>query len=362
MRNLSAREKLRREAAQRWAIAAGVALVAGFFLAWAVVASYGPVRPRVECVMPLGTGKYVAYFGYTNSKAEVIAIPVGDENEVVGIVGLGAAPDGQPTVFAPGSSPAFPGAAFAVTFAASDKVRWTLGPRTVVATRESAACPIPEAQPLPPPESVVLPKRIEVVKLEPPPEPSKVIEPPKDPKPPEPPRSDPARPRVRDPSKPVPKQVAAKIEPMPLMIEALSNGPTDVRFTAGETTLGDDRVLAPVDRAAPASPPPTRVGVPGGTATPSREIVRTSARPKTHPQGRWPDDAPPRAGSVTVRLSALVGVDGKVKSVKVIAGAGGAFDREARAVVQSVVFEPASEDGLPVESWVPWVVEFTPDQ
>ncbi len=360
MRNLSAREKLRREAAQRWGIAAGVALVAGFFLAWAVVASYGPVRPRVECVMPLGTGTYVAYFGYANSKAEVVAIPIGDDNEVVG---PGTAPDGQPTVFAPGSSPAFPSAAFAVTFAASDKVRWTLGPRTVVATRDSAACPIPEAQPLPPPESVVLPKRIEVVKLEPPPEPPKVIEPPKDPKPPEPPKSDPARPRVKDPSKPVPKQVlVANVEPMPLMIEALSNGPTDVVVTAGETTLGDDRAFGTVQRSAPATTPPSDVGVPGGTGTPAREVVRRSARPKTRPQGRWPDDAPPRAGSVAVRLSALVGVDGKVKSVKVIAGAGGAFDREARAVVLSVVFEPASEDGVPVESWVPWVVEFTPDE
>ena len=61
-----------------------------------------------------------------------------------------------------------------------------------------------------------------------------------------------------------------------------------------------------------------------------------------------------------VRLSLRVGVDGKVRDVRVIKAAGEAFDRAARAIGLKVVFSPATEDGVPVEVWVPWTVEFAP--
>jgi TonB family protein len=64
---------------------------------------------------------------------------------------------------------------------------------------------------------------------------------------------------------------------------------------------------------------------------------------------------------VLVRLTLRVGTDGVVKQVRVVRGAGPAFDREARAGGMRARFEPAPVDGEPVESWVPWGVEFTPD-
>ncbi len=113
---------------------------------------------------------------------------------------------------------------------------------------------------------------------------------------------------------------------------------------------------------------PSEIGVVGGTPDGIGRVVappappkRTVARVKSRPKGTWPSDAPPRAGAVLVRLSLLVGVDGAVKQVKVVRGAGPAFDREARAVGMRAVFSPATVDDKPVESWVPWDVEFTPD-
>ena len=46
------------------ALGTGVAMMAG--LGVAVALSSHPVRPRILCAMPLGTGGYSVYFGYTN--------------------------------------------------------------------------------------------------------------------------------------------------------------------------------------------------------------------------------------------------------------------------------------------------------
>lgn len=102
-----------------------------------------PVRPILECVEDLGGGQYRAHFGYSSENPAAISIPVGGGNKFT------PAPQdrGQPTVFVPGRTPAYPDAAFDVDFGGQNLV-WTLkGPdgssRTATASSGSNRCAAP---------------------------------------------------------------------------------------------------------------------------------------------------------------------------------------------------------------------------
>jgi len=347
-------------AAGRFGIALGAGAAVMVVLGVAVALSAHPVRPRILCAMPLGTGGYAVYFGYSNSTDETVVEPLGSSNLIV--------PRGEPvTTFAPGSSGVYPNAAFVVTAPANQEVAWTLGPRTVRLDDQTLRCPLPTLRP--PPEDVVwvAPKPAVVEVAPPPPEkveppPPEKIEPPElvEAKPP-PKLGETRSPKPKPKEPPKPAQVEA---PVALALTGLTNLDSGIGIQKGEyDSFGDARVEVTRETNRPAD---TGVagGVPDGVGivpAPAAPPKRTVARVRVRPKGEWPADAPPRAGSVLVRLSLRVGVDGAVKQVKVVRGAGPAFDRVARAVGMRAVFEPATVDGKPVESWVPWDVEFTPD-
>lgn len=349
------------------ASASGVALI-GLFT-WAVLATYHPVRPRVMCMMPLGTGQVAVYFGYTNQADEPVVEPVGSDNAL----SPWAKTEGVPTTFLPGSTRAYPDAAFVATYRLADvpageTVGWTVGPRTARVTEETPRCDVVDETK--PPEDVVWvkPEPVEIAKVEPPvevikePEPVVPPEPVKEPelKPEPPPKKAETRPPQPKQDKPV--ETIKPDAPVALALTGLTNAPGGMAIQKGGfDSFGDSAVVATNDTTAPRD-----VGIPGGVEGGIGEVVkpapkRVAARVKSRPKGEWPSDAPPRAGAVLVRLSLLVGVDGKVKDVKVVRKAGPAFDREARSVGLRATFEPATVDGQPVESWVPWDVEFTPD-
>lgn len=336
----------------RFGVALGAGLAVMAALGVAVALAYHPVRPRILCAMPLGTGGFAVYFGYSNESDETVSEPIGSRNEVL--------PAGTPTTsFLPGSSGAFPLAAFVVNAPAGQAVSWTLGPRTVRLDDETVRCPL-EVQ-RPPPEDVTwVPPKPAVVEVPP------VFEPPPEP-PPEvaevkpPPKLGDTSPKPRPKDPPKPKEVQA---PVALALTGLTNLEGGMGIQKGDyDTFGDAGV-----EVNEITNRPSEVGVIGGevggtgiTVVPAAPPKRTTAKVKSRPKGEWPADAPPRAGAVLVRLSLLVGVDGAVKQVKVVRAAGPAFDREARAVGLRAVFTPATLDDKPVESWVPWDVEFTPD-
>ena len=100
----------------------------------------GALRPVLECVAPNASGGYTAHFGYVNEGTTAVTVPVGDRNGVA----PGAVDRGQPTSFAPGRTPRFPRAAFALDFDGRD-LRWTItGPdgrvRTATASASSRRC------------------------------------------------------------------------------------------------------------------------------------------------------------------------------------------------------------------------------
>ena len=134
------------------AIAVGVTLVGA--LAWAAGAVYHPLRPRILCQLPLGTGETAVYFGYTNDAEHDLALPSGEDNRVSSWARVSA----LPTVFSPGSSGRFPDAAFVATFAPADvpendTLSWHLGTRIARVTSDTPRCSI---APLPvPPDDIV---------------------------------------------------------------------------------------------------------------------------------------------------------------------------------------------------------------
>lgn len=339
-----------------------VALVA------AVWAAYYPVRPRLMCVMPLGTGATAAYFGYASELDEDWIEPAGDYN----YFSPGAIDRSQPTQFAPGSSGRYPEGAFVVTFEGPE-LTWTLGNRAVTATPDAQRCPLPTTFAAQRDYAYVPPR---------PPEP-----PPKPPEPPpEPPKPkatetvtetpDAKKPPTRTPKNQVqkkgqpkqrPKKTPTKTpepEPAPLVLSDLTDLGAGVAIQSGDSDiLGDASVAATrentnvelVDdpRTVPADVGDGTGGVAGRKRVPPRVTKRVS--------GRYPDDAPRLSRSVVVRLSLKIGTDGSVIGVRVVKGAGGAFDREAKRVARQLRFSAGTIGGEPAEMWVPWVVEFTPE-
>ncbi|MCC6624222.1 MAG: TonB family protein [Deltaproteobacteria bacterium] len=348
----------------RFAIAGGFALVVGGLFAWAVHTSWHPVRPRLVCVQPLANGQTAAHFGYANELDVAVSLPIGDDNMFT----PGEPGRGQPETFGPRVAVGSFKGAFAVAFTGRE-LRWRLDGREAVATPDSPRCPTPEPIPIRENVAWVKPKP-----LEPPPPPEPPPEPPKPPEPevkPEPPPDkppEPVKPKLGT-TAPRPKPVKPleatprPPEPVPLAVADLTNLSSGIVVQAGEeTTLGDAAVTATKENTTP-QPAGDPQGDPDGQGTaPPAKVVRTPPKVKVRPRGEWPADAPPRAGAVLVKLSLFVDEDGKVSQVKVVKGAGAAFDREAKRVGLQAVFAPATEDGRPISQWVPWVVEFTPEE
>lgn len=349
----------------RFGIALLVTIAMGGSFAAAVESAWFPVRPRLLCVMPLGTGDHLAHFGYLNELPDAVEVPVGSRNALAD----GARSENQTTRFEPGSLGTAEEPAFVVVFS-GPTTSWRLGPRSVeVDVAEVPQCPIrnvpapppdlamllPQKPPEPPPE----PEPEPVAEPEPEPQPEPVKPPEPQAEPPKPPKERPQRPTPKTDDKPQP--TAKPDEPIALQLTGLTNLSGGMAINSGDRDSFGSAAVAPTESNT-RPPAPAREGTKDGDDGPAvaKPPVRREARVLSSPKGVWPEDAPPRAGAVQVRLSLRVGADGRVKEVKVIKRAGEAFDRAAREVGLKVVFSPATIDGEPVEVWVPWTVEFAP--
>jgi hypothetical protein len=108
------------------------------------------LRPILECVVANGGSSYTAHFGYDNDSPAAVTIPVGTKNKFT----PSPSGRGQPTVFQPGRTPAYPHASFSVPFNGSNLV-WTLQgadhqARTATASSSSLRCTAPPPPPPPP--------------------------------------------------------------------------------------------------------------------------------------------------------------------------------------------------------------------
>lgn len=87
-----------------------------------------PVMPTLENVEDNGDGTFTAYFGYENTNAVSVYVPVGLENMIV----PEPADRGQPTTFHPGGTDKHPQSVFTVTFKGGT-LKWMLMGESVTA-------------------------------------------------------------------------------------------------------------------------------------------------------------------------------------------------------------------------------------
>jgi hypothetical protein len=93
------------------------------------------VTPLLECVLDNNDGTLTAFFGYMNPNSFHVEIPIGDQNRFT----PGSEDQGQPTIFEPGQSPAYPNASFQVDFEA-ESITWILDTGSVTASAHSNDC------------------------------------------------------------------------------------------------------------------------------------------------------------------------------------------------------------------------------
>jgi len=339
-------------------------------IAFALWSSYSPVRPHLVCILPLSEETTLAFFGWVNDSGEEIVYEPGGSNRFE----PGFQDRGQPRTFPAGASGGYPDGTFSVPFH-GDSLTWRLGRRTAEATRASPLCP--DARTLREMRDVtlVMPER-----PKPPPPPPPEPEPPPEPPPakadptpaPEPtrkPNPQVARRGQPKPDKPPPPRPPRETPPeplddVPLVLEGVTDLGRGVGVQRGDRDiLGDPGVAATdrnteIDLVDDPSDLPTKVGDGTGGGGPP---PRVAPRVKQRVAGVYPEDAPRLGRTVMVRLSLLVGTDGRVRQVRIVRGAGGAFDREAESVGRQLLFHPGTVGGEPTEQWVPWVVEFSPD-
>ena len=91
----------------------------------------GTVTPTLQCVFHNADGSFTGVFGYTNSSATAVTLPVGGSNTFA----PNPADRGQPTVFQPGSHPS----TLLVDFTVNN-LAWNLDTHNVHATNTSTQC------------------------------------------------------------------------------------------------------------------------------------------------------------------------------------------------------------------------------
>jgi hypothetical protein len=93
------------------------------------------VTPLLECVLDNKDGTLTAFFGYMNPNSFKVDFPIGDQNRFTS----GSEDRGQPTMFEPGQSPAYPNASFQVEFE-GESITWILDTGSVTASANSNYC------------------------------------------------------------------------------------------------------------------------------------------------------------------------------------------------------------------------------
>ncbi len=221
------------------------------------------------------------------------------------------------------------------------------------AMREKIELPKPEPPP-PPPEKKEEPPPPEPKKEEP-----KEVVKPKKKKKPQKKRMARAKPKREVPP---PPPAAPPPPPAPLALENV-NLTGGVNVQRGETdTFGDPSIAANKANTEPRPPPPDLpVGDEDVEPEPEQPPKRVGARIKRNVKGTYPADAPKLGRDVVVKLSLALDEEGRVAKVRIIIGAGEIFDREARKLARRLRFYPATLDGVPIPSKVPYEVVFQPE-
>ncbi len=226
------------------------------------------------------------------------------------------------------------------------------------AIREKVELPKPEEpEPPPPPEKKEEPP-------EPPPEPPK-----EEAKPKPPPKKGKKKPKrakakPKDAPPPPPKPAVEPEQPKPLQLTNV-NLTGGVAVQKGDSDIFGDPSIAATKKNTRPDTDDEEVGDPSGTSDgvgtePVRRKVRKLPKPLKKVKGLYPADAPRYGRTVTVVLSMTVGANGRTSNIKVVKGAGGAFDREARSVGRRQRFKPGTVDGEPKAMTVRWEVAFQP--
>ena len=210
---------------------------------------------------------------------------------------------------------------------------------------------------------------VEVPKPKPPPPPPPKPEPKVEPEAPQPkPKPKPKKKRKRikrakakpkNVPKPPPEVAPPKVEPAPLVLENV-NLTGKIAVQQGESDIfGNPSVEATKTNT---RPQPNQEGEEeGDIEAPKTPPKRVLPKPKRAVKGRYPEDAPRLGRTVEVKLSLLVGANGKVQKVKVVRGAGAAFDRAAKRQAKAITFTPGTLGGVPKAMWVPWTFAFQPE-
>jgi hypothetical protein len=94
------------------------------------------VRPIFECVKELPASQYQAFFGYQNDNATPWPIPIGDDNKFTPT----PIDRGQPILFQPGRTAAYPNTPFSVVFSGNTTLVWKVLTQTATASKTSARC------------------------------------------------------------------------------------------------------------------------------------------------------------------------------------------------------------------------------
>jgi len=340
----------------RWLVAGLITLIIHTGVGVAVVSTYNPVKPILECVEPMPDGSFVAHFGYWNRSEETLQWDVGATNKF-----LGAQENrGQTTIFASGRSRPFPKAAFKVV-SAGEELRWELDGQLATASVSSRSCSTKvEAPELPEPQLQKIEPVVEEAKPEPPqeqPKPQEEATPreeaQKETKNEPPPRP---RPKSRKPRKQ--RKRAKKVEPAPLIVSSAGDfGDVGVR-TGEEDSFGS----AAVKTDAPKNEEPVASGGDAESEGTSAPAPRKRLLPRILKKvaGKYPPQESGLGRYVKVKLSLRVGPKGRVQKVRILRGGGSVFDKEALRVAKLLKFRPGTIDGIPEAMWIPWEIEFWP--
>lgn len=333
------------------AIAVGVTLVGA--LAWAASAAYHPLRPRILCQLPLGTGETAVYFGYTNDTEHDVVLANGEDNRVSSWARVTA----LPTVFARGNSGRFPDAAFVATFAPADvpendTLSWHLGTRIARVTIDTPRCPIAPLST--PPDDIVWVKPRPVEALVPEPIPVAALGP-------QPPVAPPERPEKTPPERPdkPPEPVKPRVPRQAKTPEPDSGSGSKTPIAApGDGPDGGPAIAGPGTGSAPQNGSGQGAGeasAPGTVKAPDRPATKSEMSPEAWAGAvgalvqrglRYPRDAEDDGveGIAVVRID--VGADGAITQATLRTSAGDPrLDQAALARVKALGRVPSPPGG-----------------
>ncbi len=161
-----------------------------------------------------------------------------------------------------------------------------------------------------------------------------------------------AMPKPPAPQTPVPAKAARTIQATPA---ATAASPAPVMPSAAQPAplaIADATPAANAPTGVPQAPATTPAPLSVAAAAPKLDLPSSDADYLHNPKPKYPGLSISRNEQGTVRLSVLVGADGKAKEVKIKVSSGfERLDRAAREAVLGWTFVPGKRAGVPEEMW-----------